>query len=84
MEEWNEPKQLSDGSKICESGSATLLQKFPLPHPLPCLSPSSARAGGTQKCPRGIISGREKPKSGGISPSLGNMFLPSLVESILT
>lgn len=73
MEEWNEPKQLSDGSKICQSGSATLLQKFPLPHPLPSLSPSSAHARGTQKCPHGIISGRENPTSGGFPPSLGNI-----------
>lgn len=78
MEEWTEPKQLSDGSKrhqICKSGSAMLLQQFPLPHSLPCLSPSSAHARGTQKCPHGI-SGREQPKPGGISPSLGNMSPP--------
>lgn len=69
MEGWTEPKQLSDGSKrhqTCESGSATLLQKFPLPHPLPCLHPSSAHARGTQKCPHGITSGREQPKSSSI------------------
>lgn len=78
MEEWTEPKQLSDGSKghqICESGSAMLLHQFPLAHPLPCLSPSSAHARGMQKCPHGI-SGREQPKSGGISPSLGNTSHP--------